>query len=175
MQLVYGVNARAERQQRRAAAARLAPAPATVAGRPPSGLPVVAVQCESFFDARRLHTCISDDLLPAFDHCCRSGVQYGRLAVPCWGANTTRAEFVALTGVEQAALGFDRFNSYHAFAHGACAVPDSVRSASTRSTAVSLVATGSWHISASTPSSARKSSPVLHGPASTWRTPRSRA
>lgn len=59
---------------------------------------------------------IADDLLPAFDHCCRSGVQYGRLAVPCWGANTTRAEFVALTGVEQAALGFDRFNSYHAFA-----------------------------------------------------------
>ena len=59
---------------------------------------------------------IADDLLPAFDHCCHSGVQYGRLAVPCWGANTTRTEFAALTGVEQAALGFDRFNPYHAFA-----------------------------------------------------------
>jgi phosphoglycerol transferase MdoB-like AlkP superfamily enzyme len=33
-----------------------------------------------------------------------------------WGAYTIRAEFAALTGLDQAALGFDRWNPYHAFA-----------------------------------------------------------
>jgi phosphoglycerol transferase MdoB-like AlkP superfamily enzyme len=73
------------------------------------------VQCESFFDARRLHPAIPRDLLPVFDECARSGVQAGQFGVSGWGAYTVRAEFAALTGLTEAALGYDRWNPYHAF------------------------------------------------------------
>lgn len=115
--LTYGIIARGERAQRQGAA--------LPAGRPkfvsaprllPLARPIVVVQCESFFDARRLHPGINSQLLPNFDKCQRSGVQWGRLQVPCWGANTVRTEFAVLSGLAGEAVGFDRFNPYHRFA-----------------------------------------------------------
>jgi hypothetical protein len=115
--LGYGLVARAERPVRCAAAA-----PIAVAARAPSSTnrisrePVLLVQCESFFDARRLGGFIAPDLLPAFDHLRGESLQWGRLAVPCWGANTVRTEFAVLSGLGESALGLDRFNPYHRFA-----------------------------------------------------------
>lgn len=77
---------------------------------------VVMVQCESFFDARRVHPAIPRELLSAYDRCREQAAYAGRLHVPGWGANTIRTEFAALTGLDEQALGFDRFNPYHAYA-----------------------------------------------------------
>jgi Sulfatase len=111
--LVYGIIARAERSGRRV---RHPPpsAPALVGA--PAAVPLVVVQCESFFDARRVSPCVPEDLLPGFDDCRRHGATFGRLEVAGWGANTTRAEFAVLTGIPERDLGYDRFNPYHAFA-----------------------------------------------------------
>ncbi|MGC2201222.1 MAG: LTA synthase family protein [Stellaceae bacterium] len=113
--LTYGLIARAERVHRRA---RHAPHPAPLLSRPHTDVdvPVILVQCESFFDARRLSPLIPRDLLSGFDACCESGATFGRFEVSGWGANTMRAEFAALTGIAEAELGYDRFNPYHAFA-----------------------------------------------------------
>lgn len=108
--LIHGVIARAERASRRAA---LKPTAMFATG-PGDGPPVVMVQSESFFDARRLGAMIAPDLLPAFDAACAQGLS-GRLATPAWGANTVRTEFEAITGHAGPRLGFDRFNPYHAF------------------------------------------------------------
>jgi len=108
---IYGAIARDERGQRRPAP------PAPQIGRPRSTAPpIVLLQCESFFDARRLHPDMPVGLLPAFDRCVRTGIQSGRFGVSGWGAYTVRAEFSALTGLDIGALGFDRWNPYHAFA-----------------------------------------------------------
>jgi phosphoglycerol transferase MdoB-like AlkP superfamily enzyme len=80
-------------------------------------VPLVLVQCESFFDARRLSPCVPHDLLPGWDACLEQGATFGRLDVAGWGANTMRAEFAVLTGITERELGHDRFNPYHAFAH----------------------------------------------------------
>ncbi|HML09897.1 MAG TPA: LTA synthase family protein [Stellaceae bacterium] len=112
MLIVHGVIARAERAARRA---RLA-APAILGERAPA-CPIVLVQCESFFDARRAFPRLSPDILAGYDAACAGG-SHGRLTVSAWGANTTRAEFAALTGADDAALGYDRFNPYHALARG---------------------------------------------------------
>jgi hypothetical protein len=112
MLIVHGIIARAERPARRA---RLA-APALLGERVP-GRPVVLVQCESFFDARRAFPGLPRDVLAGYDAACAGG-DHGRLTVPAWGANTTRAEFAVLTGCDDAALGYDRFNPYHALARG---------------------------------------------------------
>jgi Sulfatase len=110
----YGIIARAERMQRQA---RHAPLPAPFLGTPAgAAVPVVLVQCESFFDARRLSPTIPEDLLPGFDRCREGAAWFGRLDVAGWGANTMRAEFAALTGIPEHDLGYDRFNPYHAFA-----------------------------------------------------------
>lgn len=85
-------------------------------GRSASRGPIVMVQCESFFDARRLSPSLPRTLLPAFDACCRSAACFGRLEVPAWGANTMRSEFAVLTGIPEVDLGFDRFNPYYALA-----------------------------------------------------------
>ena len=114
MVLTYGVIARAERAARRARHALL-PAPAIGRGQRVSGAPLLLVQCESFFDARRLSPLVPEDLLSGYDSCCERGT-YGRLEVPGWGANTMRAEFAVLTGIPESELGYDRFNPYHAFA-----------------------------------------------------------
>jgi hypothetical protein len=115
MVLVYGVIARAERAARRSRHALL-PAPAIGQPGDASGVPLVLVQCESFFDARRLSRLVPEDLLSGYDSCRERGGTFGRLEVPGWGANTMRAEFAVLTGIPESDLGYDRFNPYHAFA-----------------------------------------------------------
>lgn len=120
MLLVHTMIARAERhaRQRALAAAPLVPAGSGAAGRPgrAAGRPIVIVQCESFFDARRLGSQIPAELLAGFDRCCRSAAMHGRLQVPGWGANTMRSEFAVLTGIPDGELGYDRFNPYYALA-----------------------------------------------------------
>jgi Sulfatase len=82
----------------------------------PAAVPIIIVQCESFFDARRLSPTIPPKLLAGFAECCASSAQFGRLIVPGWGANTMRAEFAVLTGIPESELGYDRFNPYYALA-----------------------------------------------------------
>ncbi|MBV9828139.1 MAG: LTA synthase family protein [Alphaproteobacteria bacterium] len=113
MLIVHAAIARSERDARRQKLA----APAIIfSGDAAGGGPIVLVQCESFFDARRLSPQIRSDLLPAFDACCAGAAAHGRLQVPGWGANTMRAEFAALSGLPEKALGYDRFNPYYALA-----------------------------------------------------------
>jgi len=112
MLIAHGVIARAERPARRARLA--APAIATRSG---AARPVVLVQCESFFDARRALPDLPRGWLAGYD-AARAGGAHGRLVVPAWGANTMRAEFAVLTGIAEPALGYDRFNPYHALARG---------------------------------------------------------
>ncbi len=113
MLLVHTIIARAERKPRQLALA----APAMVRERGGAGGgPIVVVQCESFFDARRLSPLIPRDLLPGFDSCCASAASFGRFGVPAWGAYTMRAEFAVLSGVSESELGYDRFNPYYALA-----------------------------------------------------------
>ncbi|CAH0315299.1 LTA synthase family protein [Roseomonas sp. CECT 9278] len=98
-----------ERPRRRAAHP---PAPAVMppgAGRPH----LVLLQLESFCDPRRLGIA---QALPCWDALAAGGLARGRLAVPGFGANTMRTEFVVLTGLDDAALGLDRFNPYFRFA-----------------------------------------------------------
>ena len=76
---------------------------------------MILVQCESFFDARRALPAQPGDFLAGYEAACAGGT-YGCLAVPAWGANSTRAEFAVLTGIAEPALGYDRFNPYHALA-----------------------------------------------------------
>jgi hypothetical protein len=152
MHATYSLIARDERQARRSLANRQAPA---LIGRAACEQPVFVVQCESFFDARRLHPAITDSLTPSFAQACRTGAQYGRLTAPAWGANTMRPEFAVLTGIDEPTLGFDRFNPYFAFAPSACI----------RSTAPSTGAIRSCSISASTSSWARRRLPGRGGSA----------
>ena len=107
--IMHATIARAERRDRRAAI------PAFQRQVRPAG-PVVLVQAESFFDARRLGPTVPPDLLPHFDRLRAEARQAGRLTVDCWGANTVRSEFAGLTGVGADALGLDRFNPYERFA-----------------------------------------------------------
>jgi hypothetical protein len=112
--LVYGVIARAERATRQALHAPMR-GPSVVGAA--AAVPLVLVQCESFFGARRVSPSVPKDLLPGFDACLqRGGATFGRLEVAGWGANTMRAEFAVLTGIRDWDLGYDRFNPYHAFA-----------------------------------------------------------
>jgi hypothetical protein len=112
MLIVHGIIARAERPMRRARFA----APAVVR-EPAPERPIVLVQCESFVDARHALPGLPRDMLAGYDAACARG-SHGRLTVPAWGANTTRAEFAVLTGCDDTALGYDRFNPYHALARG---------------------------------------------------------
>ena len=82
---------------------------------------IVAVQCESFFDARRVFEGVSPQVLKHFDALTRQSSQAGRLNVPAWGANTVRTEFSFLTGVPPVALGVHQFNPYRKLAR--CDVP----------------------------------------------------
>jgi hypothetical protein len=112
MLLVHGLIARAERPARQ----RTLAAPFLVGGRRTGGAPIVLVQCESFFDARRLSPLIGSGLLPAFEACSTDAAFNGHLEVPGWGANTMRTEFAVLTGIPETELGYDRFNPYYALA-----------------------------------------------------------
>ena len=73
---------------------------------------VVAVQSESFFDARRLSTAIDPGILTNFDRLAQRASYSGRLRVPAFGANTMRTEFAFLSGLPNEALGVHRFNPY---------------------------------------------------------------
>jgi len=110
--LVHGLIARAERPARQ----RTLAAPSLVGGRRTGGAPIVLVQCESFFDARRVSPLIGSGLLPAFEACSTDAAFRGHLEVPGWGANTMRTEFAVLTGIPETELGYDRFNPYYALA-----------------------------------------------------------
>ncbi len=85
---------------------------------------ILAVQCESFVDARRLHPEIAPDLLSAYDRCVAEAIAHGPLRVPAWGAYTMRTEFSFLTGIPNAALGLRRFDPYQAYA--GCDLPSLV-------------------------------------------------
>jgi len=86
---------------------------------PQSNLPhLVAVQSESFFDARSLYQGIRPDVLAEFDRLRDSAVACGKLTVPAWGANTVRTEFAFLSGICDDKLGVHRFNPYRAIAAG---------------------------------------------------------
>ncbi len=120
---IYATIARAERAERQRAAEtpsrdrRTDQAASTVkSGDRSAAGPIVLVQSESFFDPRRLPLDLPNDLLPCFDRCRSEGGQNGFLEVTAWGANTMRTEFAALTGLDDAALGYDRYNPYHGFA-----------------------------------------------------------
>lgn len=73
---------------------------------------VVAVQSESFFDARRLHPHIRPEVLKHYDRVCTQARRHGMLAVPAWGANTMRTEFTFLTGIDNRQLAGHRFNPF---------------------------------------------------------------
>jgi hypothetical protein len=111
--LAHTIIARAERAERQRALAA-PPVISERANRP--GGPIVVVQCESFFDARRLSSRIPRDFPRAFDACCASAALFGRFGVSAWGAYTMRAEFAVLSGVPESELGYDRFNPYYALA-----------------------------------------------------------
>ena len=107
--IAHATIAREERVQRRTTV------PPFPAGARPGG-PVVLVQIESFFDARRLGPAIPAGLLPGLDRLRATAMQWGTLSVPSWGANTVRSEFAALTGIPAETLGLDHFNPYERFA-----------------------------------------------------------
>jgi hypothetical protein len=82
---------------------------------PPSRPNLIAIQSESFFDARRLDPNIRRDVLQHFDRLCTQAQAFGRLQVPAWGAYTMRSEFAFLTGQANSALGFGRFDPLRYF------------------------------------------------------------
>jgi len=73
---------------------------------------ITVIQSESFFDARRLHPAIKESVLENFDAINAESIQYGKLKVPAWGANTMRTEFSFLTGLANEDLGFYRYYPY---------------------------------------------------------------
>jgi hypothetical protein len=77
---------------------------------------VVAVQSESFFDARTLSPEIRQDVLQHFDQFLATASQYGELTTPAWGANTVRSEFAFLSGLSPEQLGVHQFNPYRKLA-----------------------------------------------------------
>lgn len=86
---------------------------------PTSALPtLVAVQSESFFDARTLFDGIRPEILSEFDRLRQDAEMHGKLQVPAWGANTVRSEFAFLSGVAADDLAIHRFNPYRAIAAG---------------------------------------------------------
>jgi hypothetical protein len=112
--VMHATLARAERSGRRQVAREFRMAELPQGGLRGDGGPIVIVQAESFMDAGRLHPSL-DEMLPEFKRLAGESVGHGRLAVPCWGANTIRTEFAVLTGLPDRVLGLDRFNPYAAF------------------------------------------------------------
>ena len=76
---------------------------------------IVAVQSESFFDARQDYNVIDKEVLSGFDRICSESVNTGRLSVPAWGANTIRTESAFLTGRSADDLGIHQFSPYRHF------------------------------------------------------------
>lgn len=107
--IIQATLARHERPARQSAAQARAWPPLADIG------PVIIVQGESFVDPRQLHPAFAD-LVPAFAQLQRESVQHGRLAVPCWGANTIRSELAVLAGLGADDIGLDSYNPYEHFA-----------------------------------------------------------
>lgn len=103
------------RQERPARRAAMPPRPSFRTARGPAPH-VILLQLESFCDPRRLHPDMPLDMLPNWDTLSQSALTRGTLAVPGFGANTNRTEFVVLTGAQDEALGLDRLNPYFALA-----------------------------------------------------------
>lgn len=80
---------------------------------------LVAIQSESFFDARQCWPEIHGEVYKNFDRFVRQAFLWGDLLVPAWGANTERSEFAFLTGIAPSSLGMARFNPYRILANGA--------------------------------------------------------
>ena len=76
---------------------------------------VVLVQAESFWDPRGALENLPPGLMKNWDELGGRALARGRLQVPGFGANTMRAECAALTGIDDASLGLDRFNPYFRF------------------------------------------------------------
>ncbi|MBV8910558.1 MAG: LTA synthase family protein, partial [Gammaproteobacteria bacterium] len=77
---------------------------------------LVAIQSESFFDARRCFPAVRRRVLASFDALVASAAAHGELQVAAWGANTVRSEFAFLSGLDPALLGVHRFNPYRRLA-----------------------------------------------------------
>lgn len=108
----FALHARLAATERPARRAAHPPAPAVLpAGEAAPHL--VLLQLESFCDPRRFGLA---QAMPCWDALTASALSCGRLAVPGFGANTMRTEFVVLTGLDDAALGLDRLNPYFRFA-----------------------------------------------------------
>ncbi len=73
---------------------------------------ITVIQSESFFDARLLHPSIKTAVLENYDVCKTESIQFGKLNVPAWGANTMRTEFSFLTGLKYEDMGFYRYYPY---------------------------------------------------------------
>ena len=73
---------------------------------------ITVIQSESFFDVRQLHPGIRRNILENYDAICAESIQYGKLDVPAWGANTMRSEFAFLTGIKYPDMGFYRYYPY---------------------------------------------------------------
>lgn len=86
--------------------------------KPPIRPHLIAVQSESFFDARTLFNGIRPDVLSCFDAMCTEAALHGPLQVPAWGANTVRTEFSFLTGIAARDMGVHQFNPYQTIAGG---------------------------------------------------------
>jgi hypothetical protein len=102
----------AERAGRRAAFPPRPPAFRTATPAPH----ILLIQAESFWDPRPHLPDMAPGLLPNWDRLAATSLGHGRLAVPGFGANTMRAEFAALTGIDTAGLGLDWLNPYFRFA-----------------------------------------------------------
>jgi Sulfatase len=78
---------------------------------------IVAIQSESFFDARRLSKTLRPSVFTHWDRARGAAAARGRVRVAAWGANTVRTEFSFLSGLDPEILGVHRFNPYRKLAH----------------------------------------------------------
>jgi hypothetical protein len=108
----FAIHARLAATERAARQARHAPTPALLRLADPAPH-ILLLQLESFCDPRRFGL---SQPLPHKDRLAQTALTQGSLAVSAFGANTMRTEFAVLTGLEDAALGLDRFNPYFRFA-----------------------------------------------------------
>ena len=108
----FALHARLAATERTARQARHAPAPAALGFAEPAPH-LLLLQLESFCDPRRFGLA---QPLPHKDRLAQAALTQGSLTVSAFGANTMRTEFAVLTGLDDAALGLDRFNPYFRFA-----------------------------------------------------------
>ena len=91
---------------------------------------LVAIQSESFFNARQCWPDINKEIYADIDLFISEAFLHGQMLTPAWGANTERSEFSFLSGISPARLGIGRFNPYRMLACGwrIAALPAHMRS-----------------------------------------------